>query len=536
MATWIGTMPNGDSIYDNGDGTFSYGSDSRGWQTSRSNPNAGGIGPGTGGSGTITSYAPPNQSDPGRYSTDYTGSYDEWVHRTARVMAENYMRGQAEWQNFSGGAGIGQPNGADFGSGANGQTGFISTQTYDYFVRYLETYGATDPYVISTYGAPPTARATYGANPNEPGIMQREHQDWQSRENAADRDWQSRENQADRDFQAGENAADRAVERERIAVQREAIQNDWNIAVMDDATRRYIAEGDWGTQRYIAELQEAGALERLKLELGQRDEELAQRAIEEKNRHHENMIGLTLEVAKYDAQLAAEPRNWLAYAAWLGERDVVVNGLTLAMASDMVPDDQAQAALATNAATIPGGQVALAEYTYSQTGLATGQSGGSATPAAGQPQTAMGPMKNTGATTATGPQAQAGAQTSPYTVGGVDLASRDYSAIARELLGMNALGPTGQPSAEDLQATYDATRGKSPGFQAWKGPTQNALGVNVNAMGHKQDYRKFADLMPSMQDMNLAAVSSVGKWVPDFMKEMERARPKGGATGTASYG
>lgn len=523
MSKWIGQTPQGESVYQMPDGSYSYGTDASGWKTSRVNPI--GSGPPAGGSGggnSIGGYGPPLTTS--RYSTDYQGSYDEWVYRTARAMAENYARGIAEWEQFSGmTAGLGQPNQADFGSAANGSTGYISESTYDFFVRYVERYGMDDPYIQNTYGAPPQRRATYGQDPNDPAAR-----------DAASRDFEARENALDREFTAGENAADRAHAM-AIATMQEAgatarvamqVENDWKIAVMRDATDRYIAEGNWGVQKYIAELQEAGAMDRLKLELGMRDKELAQRAIEEKNRHHENMVSLALEVAKYDAELAAEPRNWIAYAAWLGQRDTVINGLTLSMAADLVPEDQAINALAMGGQSIPGSGVAM----QMSLDMLTGASGGSAQPGV-DPFAQTAPISNN---LAQNPQG-----TQPLQPAGIDLQSTNYGDIAKQLLGLNpaqnAAG-TGPPSTNTLQQTYNSTQGNKAGFSAWKGPTTNALGMQVDPQGHKVDYRQWSDMFPSIQEMRLGAVQSVGKWLPDYGKELERSRPKGGASGSVSWG
>lgn len=445
---------------------------------------------------SISSFQPSNSNYP---TNGYEGTYEEWVQRSARALAERYAAGdQSVIDSMSGATGnIGQPARADFGSGA------VSEQTYDFYARYVNAYASSDPYLAQQFGQPPTKKATFaGQDPNSPSQVA-------AANNAAAAERQASANASAERISAADNAS-----REKIAFA--GFANDMAIAQMRDATDRYIAEGNWGVQKYVAELQESGALERLKLELGMRDKELAQRALEEKNRHHENMVNLALEVARYDAELGQEPRNWLAYAAWLGNRDMVVNGLNLAMAADMVPEDVA-AAEAANTAGGPGAVAASMSITVQQQQLASGASGGS-----------------------TSPQSVQGTQ--PYTVAGVDINSTDYAGIARQLMGMAPGAQTTVPTQQELQAAYDSTNTQNtaqrPQFGSWGGPTTTKQGVEVNAQGHKENYTNFKNLLPVQQEMRLGAVQGVrGKFgVNDFLAEMERSRPKGTTSGAASYG
>lgn len=465
----------------------------------------------------------------GYSANTWVGSYEEWLTIAARSMAERYAAGdQAMLDALSGATGsIGQPVRADFGAAKPGVQYSISAQTYQFFEAYLRAYATSDPYIKQQFGVPPTTHAT--------AIDQTAAQIASDEKIAAG-------NNATAISVANINAgASNYQADQQLAGIKLQVENDWAKAVMDDATRRYIAEGDWGVQKYIAELNNTGAMDRLKLELGQRDKELAQRAIEEKNRNHEAMIRLALDVAKYDAELGSQPRNWLAYASWLGNRDMVINGLTLATVANMIPENQISPA-ETASSGLPGS--AMATVTQQQA-TESGQKS-LLTPVGSGPQvdgfpdtsgnkpslmTAPGVMKNS-----TAPASATGA-TSPGTaptVSGIDLNSTDYAGIARSLLGITGNGSS-QPTTADLQGAYDAT-GKAQGFGAWQGPTQNRLGMTVNPMGHKEDYRKFSDLLPSQQDMRISASGSVGKYEPDFVKEMQRSRPKGGVSGVAAYG
>lgn len=453
----------------------------------------------------------------------YVGTYEEWVARAARALAEQYAR-KGEPLNaqgvpafldaFSGATGnIGQPVLSDVGSG------LVSEATYDFFARYVNAYSQSDPYLASQFGPPPSAHATFGPDPNSPAAQT-------AANNAADL----------------EKAKLTAASNEKIALLGEEGANTRNaatiasnekIALINDATNRYIAEGNWGVQKYVAELQETGEMERLKLELGMRDRELAQRVLEEKNRHHEQMVNLALEVAKYDAELGSEPRNWLAYASWLANRDMVINGLNLAMAADMVPEEVAAQEAAQTAGV--SGQIA-AQMTLNQQsaqtqggvqpGLADGSSGGAVNPAG------LGGM--------TPEQLSQLGAAGQFVVAGLDLNNTNYADLARGLLGMQPGQATRVPTTAELQAAYDTTDTSTApqGFGAWGGTDTTRQGVKVNPSGHLENYTNFSNLLPTQQEMRLGGVQEIrGKYgVNDFLGEMEKARPKGSAQAAAGYG
>lgn len=470
--------------------------------------------------GSIGQYQPSADNYP---QGKYVGTYEEWVARAAKALAERYAdpnepKGPDGMPlflgQFSGATGnIGQPIATDVGSGA------VSEATYDFFARYVNAYSQSDPYLASQFGPPPTAHATFGPDPNSSAAQT-------AANNAADLERTkltiaSNENIA-RIGEEGANTRNAAT-----------IASNERIALINDATNRYIAEGNWGVQKYVAELQESGALERLKLELGMRDRELAQRVLEEKNRHHEQMVNLALEVAKYDAELGSEPRNWLAYASWLANRDMVINGLNLAMAADMVPEEVAAQEAAQTAGV--SGQIA-AQMTLNQQsaqtqggvqpGLADGSSGGAVNPAG------LGGM--------TPEQLSQLGAAGQFVVAGLDLNNTNYADLARGLLGMQPGQATRVPTTAELQAAYDTTDTSTAprGFGAWGGTDTTRQGVKVNPSGHLENYTNFSNLLPTQQEMRLGGVQEIrGKYgVNDFLGEMEKARPKGSAQAAAGYG
>lgn len=464
----------------------------------------------------------------GMITTDYTGSRDEWEERVIRDLISRYKQGLGGMPGY-GDASIGRPAETDYATPDKP----LSYQTVQYFENYVRRFGASDPWIVSNYGAPPTRSATFQPDPNSPASIQGTYEERAAdtaRENAANRASEER-------IAAGHDAASIAAAsisaNAQIESTRMRVESDMAIAAMEDATRRYIAEGDWGTQRYVAELRESGALDRLLLELGARDKDRAQEAIREQNRHHETMVGLTLEVAKYDAELAAEPRNWLKYAAWLKSRDVVINGLTLAMAADIVPDDQIDPAMVASATG--SGLAAIQTSQEAATGMVTGQSGGSMGPEGANP---FAGQSIVGANQTTMSQAQPAPTTQELMQG------TDYGALAKRLLGMNPLEASAdQATPQNLQAVSNTLRtsassmGRVPSFGDYSGPTTNALGVTVGEpTGQKVDYRNFMKLLPSQRQMKFGEVASIGRYEPDFVEEMERSRPKGFATGAASFG
>lgn len=467
----------------------------------------------------------------GYVSTDYTGSRDEWEERVIRTLVDRYKNGLGG-MGGSGDPSIGAPAAEDFGTPGKP----ISYQTWNYWENYVRKFGATDPWITQNFGTPPGRSASYVPDPNSEASIQGT---WEQRNAAA----------------TAEGEKNRAVEREKIAAQeriaamQEAgatqrvtmqVESDWKIASLQDATRRYIAEGDWGVQKWVTTENNSAAMERLKLELAQNDKELAQRAIEEKNRHHEQMVGLALEVAKYDAELAASPRNWLKYAGWLQARNIVVNGMTLAMAAQEVPENTIDPALVT-AAT--GSNLAGI-----QTALESGQSGGAASSqnafGGNMQEMFTGAEKGAGANVnLNAPQGATGQFQAPPSAQQLG-AQTDYKQLANDLLGMNPLAATaGDASNQNLQniANNLSTTGRPriAGFGAYFGPTKNALGIEIPEVAGKDvDYRQFSNLLPSEQQMKVGAVESVrgAAGVTDWVEEMERSRPKGGAFGAAGYG
>lgn len=462
---------------------------------------------------------------PGQVSYDYSGSYDEWFERVVSDLIYRYSEGLGG-ASITGGT-VGAPAQEDYGNGT------VSYATEQYWENFVRQYGGQSQYIISTYGPAPERHASYVTDPNSPAATNAA----QREENQLDRDFEATQSALDREHDATENAADRAVQRESIAAgleearMREAgatervqmqIASDQAMAAMDDATRRYIAEGDWGVQKWMTEENNRSSMERLMEELGFRREELAQRAIEEKNRHQENLVSLALEVAQYDAELAASPRNWVAYAAWLQNRNVVVNGLSLAMAAQEVPEEMI------DPSEVAGSGDNMAAL---QQGLVSGQSGGSASPMSGSGLTAD--MYGPGSAL---PQHQP--SMSPDQIG-----STDPGDLANQLLGSNPLAPTQQDySTQNMQAVSDSmqTAGQDiAGFGAYGGPTTNAMGVNVaEVTGSDVDYRQFAKLLPSQQEAKIGEVESVrGPWGGgDFIAEMQRSKPKGQAAGVSAYG
>lgn len=464
----------------------------------------------------------------GMVTGDYSGSRDAWEDIAIGDLIAQYKRGTLNLPDVSGGS-IGRADETDFGNPSKP----VSLQTASFFERYVRNYGSSDPTLASMYGQPPSRRATFVNDPNSPSSIQGTYKDRAAdaaREGAANRASEER-------IAAGHDAA--SIQSAQIGANAHIsgismqVESNWKIAAMEDATRRYIAEGDWGVQKWVTEANNAGAMARLQLELGQRDEELAQRATEEKNRHHESMVGLALEVAKYDSELAASPRNWLKYAAWLKNRDIVVNGMTLAMASQEVPEQAIDPGVVAN--TTGSGVAGI----QAQQELQSGTSGGGTSP-----QDAFGAQTQEIVSGQQGAQTQTPALTPQQpTPSATQLgAVTDYAALAKQLLGQNpAAASSAEASTENLQAIADSlkTTNKPASFSAWGGPTQNALGITIPEISGKDvDYRAFSKLLPTQQQMKVGGVESIrgAAGVTDWIAEMERSRPKGGNATAAAWG
>lgn len=479
----------------------------------------------------------------GMVSPDYTGSYEEWVEMVTRDLVREYVMGRLT----SSVTDIGVADPADKGAALEDPDHAVSYQTWMFWENYVKKYGDESAYIQENYGSPPERHATYVEDPNSPAAIQgsfEERSQFEAEEAAKDRAAAERRAQigADATVEAATISADASIKRTTMQV-----ESDWKIANLQDATRRYIAEGDWGVQKWVTRENNQAAMDRLKLQLGFNEKELAQRAIEEKNRHQETLVGLALEVAKYDAELVASPRNWLKYAAWLQTRNVPINGMTLAMSAQEVPEDEIDPATVAEAtgSTLAGIEVSKE--------LASGQSGGSTL--AGQSPEQQKQAAQIAQQYGVDPQRiQYGADNRMFDInqqgdqlgqfqqapGVEELDQADPAQLARDLLGMNPAAASEQDaSQQNLQqiASGLSTSGRDvASFGAYGGPTRNALGVEVPEVSGKDvDYREFTDLLPSEQQAKIGAVESVrGPYgVTDYVEEMERSRPKGQRRSTA---
>lgn len=494
---------------------------------------------------------------PGYVSPDYAGSYDEWFETTVQILMDRYASGEGGegWADPAFQSQYGTPNPNDFGNNT------VSVQTETFIESFVRNEGESSTWIRENIGAPPDRDATYVPDPNSPSALQ----EGQRAEAQASRDFEAEQNRLAREAQAEIAAQNRAGRVDVANIQADAsryaadtsaaasryaadqatartmaqIGSAERIAAIDDATRRYIAEGDWGVQKWVTTENNRASMERLRLQLDFQDRELVQRAVEEKNRHHEQMVGLALEVAQYDAELAASPRNLMKYAAWLQNRNVVVNGMSLAMAAQEVPEDMIDPQ---EVAQTTGSNVAGIQTAQEQQALIDGSSGGNMQNLSPEELNSIlsATEQQTGTQTLADqfpgqnmlPQAQASPSAD-------QLDQSDPGALASQLLGSNPLQPTGEDfSTSNLQALMDSTRtaggAQQAGFGAYNGPTTNALGVEIpEVTGQSTDFRKFAKMLPTEQGIKLSGIESVRgpSGVTDYTEELLRSRPKGRASG-----
>lgn len=506
----------------------------------------------------MTQPGPGDFTNPGEASSfgygsfGYTGSYEEWFDRVVADLITRYKTGQggSGWAAAGFSTAYGSPDPADF----NNPDGTLSPRTVQFIENFVRNEGATSNYILSAFGPPPTQHVQYAPDPNSPASIQDDAQEFTAEQNALDREleWNMfQEDAAIRREQIAANlqiaAMQEAGATERVRMQIEA---SWAEAQLAAATQKYIAEGDWAVQKWVTTENNKAAMERLQAQLAFDREALAQQALAEKNRHHETMIALALEVAKYDAELAASPRNWLKYAAWLQNRDVVVDGMTLAMAAQEVPEQAIEPAEVFEAT---GDAVAGIEALVERQGMVDGTSGGSSKEVTAEQMRAM--LEGQGqqvqqaiqsGTLPQGAQQQQGqlAQRTGASLGVEELEGvTDYSNLVDQLLGSNPLaGKSSEAITADLQAIADSlsTAGnKRSGFGAYGGPTTNAQGVQINEVAGKDvDYRSLMKMLPSEQEAKFGSIESVrGPYgVADWLAEVERSRPKGQTQGATAYG
>ena len=351
-------------------------------------------------------------------------------------------------------------------------------------------------------------------------------------------------------------------------------------ARIDDLTRRYIAEGEWGVTRYVEELREQGMMDRLALELGFKREELVQRAIEERNRRDEALRAMSLDAA----QFGMNPRNMFAYAAWLAGNNLPVTPQAIAMAQQEVPVDQLHPQITeqfagplaaldqVHAAEQSGGDLGAPPPEYggivdTQQPAAGGQkttpAAGSTPPSGSMASTSMTPDTPRGQEGAAKPTAdqlsqEPGTATvkplEPGPLGqpqhidptvsaqptlNITQLLQQYGTTAPSQLDPYGLHPEA-PTVQQLQSITDSLRTSDTPQPTRTLPMGdvNALGVKIpEAHGSQVDYRQFSKLLPSQKDQKLSGVSSVGRDERDYFTEIDRSRPRGGgATIRAGFG
>ena len=466
----------------------------------------------------------------GKVTSDWMGSRDAWDEYAIASLIRNYVTGVGGAGGYGDGS-IGQPAPEDMGSQKPGGVPTpYSLQTAQYWENYVRRFGSADPALREMFGDPPTRTATYQDDPNSASSVYGSFKD-KAAESALDRASTERISAADNDARLKAAQIDADARIKGIGMQ---VDSDWKIAAMNDITRRYVAEGDWGVQKYVADQNNKGAMDRLVLELGQRDRVLAQSAIAEKNRHGEELLKLSLEVAKYDSELAASPRNWLKYAAWLGKRDIIVNGLTLAMAAQEVPDNAINPA---DVAALSG--VGALETAQEAQQAATG-AGVAASPAAqaAAAQTASGPTTNLASQVQPQQQGTGPAQGANTVTPG---AAETPADMAKRLLGnWGTTSAEADPAnLQNIVNSLNTTGGTRSNFGGGGADPMNAQGVTIpESQGQQVDYRNFSRLLPTQQQMKAGAVESVrgAAGVTDWVKEMENSRPKGGNAVAAAWG
>jgi hypothetical protein len=109
----------------------------------------------------------------------------------------------------------------------------------------------------------------------------------------------------------------------------------------------------------------------------------------------------------------------------------------------------------------------------------------------------------------------------------------NYADLANQIL------PQYNYSTEELQQAYDdvdASGGARDTEGYWSGTTKNALGMEVNPLGHKNQFQTFLNFTPAQQQMNIGAASSVGRYDKDYIAEFTKATPRGRSSGGIQYG
>ena len=290
--------------------------------------------------------------------------------------------------------------------------------------------------------------------------------------------------------------------------------------VTSNLIEAYVAGDRAGVAEYLADLAEANPaqMERL-IPMFTTWDQVKVNAQSVANQHEQAMLSLAASVAQFDAELAAQPRNWIQYGAWLRNSGQLVNGLTLAMAAREVPDDQI--------AGLSAGD-SVGDMLNAQTKMRGGSVGGRETdPTTGQtvqPQDAGTGGGITPTVSQAQPTAQQPARAAPQPTAQQQRADAAGDDVSRRLTAYLSNRPTFdigayQQAASQLQTT------------STRGPT-NALGINVGeTRGGEVHAPSYFSFTPGERELKRGLVESVrGRGTfQDFEQEIETARPKGNA-------
>jgi hypothetical protein len=190
----------------------------------------------------------------------------------------------------------------------------------------------------------------------------------------------------------------------------------------------------------------------------------------------------------------------------LKRRGQVVNGLTLAMADQEAGD-------------VDPGEIANSE----------------------EPGAALAALQEAEEQKQKAAMPQQGGQPSPYTVNGIDLQTQNYEQLLNQLLGPQAATTEDYAPANLQGILSDLDTSKPPAQQQGGGGQAGGFSLQdgdlqFETQGTKHDYRRFANMTPTKQQMAAGAVEYMGKPLDDFLYEMNQSRPKGGAVGAGAYG
>ena len=298
--------------------------------------------------------------------------------------------------------------------------------------------------------------------------------------------------------------------------------------VMANIYQRWLDGGEDGLADYVAEMGAGDLLMQITPTL------TSWATVRNQARRQEQEYALAVarlnqDAARYGADLAARPRNLVMYGAWLKYNNLPVNGLTVAMAAQRVPDAQL--------ANLGTSEVSGFTEVMTREEAAAGRStGGSQPSVTGTPTSTPTPSSDAPAPSPTPSVPAPTATLVPGTVGAPQAQGQGQGQGQQQPAAMAPTHPTFDQWRQGAQTVADMLRTTS-GTRA-RPEERNALGLDVGEThGSQINIERLNQFTPSQIQAKASLAESrrgANTW-DDILQEARRAAPKGVAGRALRY-